>query len=126
MKELEYTKKRVGFVIIDGKVIFQEDDNRIPTLKWMENDLHLTREQIESTIRGGTFRDRINFCVGSNYSPVDLTKVSMKNLMEILEQRHITFPRTDYRILNGFIIGQVGEDWKPIQDLGSYYTIECM
>ncbi len=123
MTELEFTKKRVGFAIVNGKVLFQKKSDRIPTLQWMKDKLKLSNEEIESTIRGGLFEDRITFCVGSNYMPADLSSIPASVFIKILQAYYLFYGDYQIDIWNGSIIGNIGDVWTPRSKVGKAHPI---
>ncbi len=123
MTELEFTKKRVGFAIVNGKVLFQKKSDRIPTLQWMKDKLKLSDEEIESTIRGGLFEDRITFCVGNNYMPADLSSIPASVFIKILQAYYLFYGDYQIDIWNGNIIGNIGDVWTPRSKVGKAHPI---
>lgn len=114
----EFVKTRKGFAIVGGKLIFQVEPKE--TLPWMQEDLGLSEEEIEETIRGGIFKDRISICVGSNYDTCDLSKVSAANLLLLIQEHASLYPNQTMYICNGQVKGGIGVDWEQRENLGCY------
>ena len=121
MKEYT-TDKRIGFAIIDGTVVFQEDNNRINTLDWLKDQLNLSDEAIETTIRGGLFEDRITMCIGKDYNTVDMNQLSAGALVTIMDKQSRMFGfNCPVEVWNGSVVGEPGVAWEPIEIIGKGY-----
>lgn len=121
MTEKEFMKLRVGFAIVNGKVIYQE--NPEPVHQWMKNTLKLSDEQISSTIRGGIFKNHINFFVGVTYSPANLSLMPGDALLTLIQKHDALYGECPVEIRNGAYVGEIGTEWEPVERI---ITIQSM
>lgn len=122
MTEKEFMKLRVGFAIVNGKVIYQE--NREPVLQWMKNSLKLSDEQIYSTIRGGIFKHHINFFIGVNYSPANLSLMPGDVLLELIKKHDTFYGECPVEIRNGAYVGEIGTEWEPVERIITLQSVQ--
>lgn len=121
MTEKEFMRLRIGFAIINGKVIYQT--NHEPVLTWMTDTLKLSDEQSLSTIRGGIFKYHINFFVGDNYSPANLSLMPGDALLNIIKKHDALYGKCPVEICNGAYVGEIGTEWEPVERI---ITIQSM
>lgn len=121
MTEKEFVQQRVGFAFVCGKLYFQKD--RKSTIPWLKEEFGLSDDTIEGTIRGGIFSNHINFCIGSDYREVDLSKISAEDFISIIKRHSEEFPGFTAKICNGAIKGEIGNEWEPRQYIGKVMFI---
>lgn len=122
MTEKEFVNTRVGFAIINGKVIFQETPE--PTMDWMRNTLGLSESEVNTTIRGGLFEDRINFCVGKDYLCANMDTVHFSAAITLLRKHATMYPDSTPALYNGFYKDTPGSHWDAREYLGSIHYEE--
>ena len=109
----------IGFAIIDGAIVFQSESERTPTLEWLKKDLGFTDATVEVMVRGRIFNDRVHFCVGKNYLPVELSLISASALLAIMNKHCELSGNTEaVPIYNGFVVGEPGTLWEPMEAIG--------
>ena len=116
---------RIGFAIINGAVVFQEDGNRKGTLDWMKSDLGLSADAVENTIRGGVFESKITLCIGADYKPVDMREISAEAMLTLMDKHYEEFGDKGTAVVyNGSVVGEPGVEWEPIEVVGRGYFLK--
>lgn len=122
-----FHKSRIAFA-----VIFNNDDsyNLAINIKdarehrvYLQQDFGINDEVFESLVRGYIKHEKIVFYISSHFHPVApeiLTDQLIKDLLLIAGDM---FGPGEYMIGNGVKVGKPGEEWAPIDTIGTY-TIE--
>ena len=117
-----FHKSRKAFAIIDNKVIFNNtlDDDR-DHQHWLKDAFDIDIDKFEITPRGYLRPDRIQLFVGSAFSSIDTSELSIENLEILLDKHMELYGYCDkVPVYNGVHIGKIGDIWEPEMCLGTY------
>ena len=115
-KEMEgaanFHKRRIAFAFVDGQCRFNDnlDDDR-DHQHWVCEDYGLTKDEFENLIRGYMLPGKIVLYQSSHFLEVDLSKLSVEDLLILLHTYKKTYKEELATIYNGVKIGVVGEEW---------------
>lgn len=115
-KEIEnaanFHKRRIAFAFVDGQCRFNDnpDDDR-DHQHWVCEDYGLTKEEFENLIRGYMLPGKIFIYQSSHFLEIDLSKLSVEDLLILLRTYKKIYKEEPVTIYNGVEIGVVGEEW---------------
>lgn len=122
-KERQHMLSKRAFVILDGKVVWKDnsgDHSVLTTMEWVTGPLGVPADRAEELVRGSIMKDHVVICHGSAYDKVNMDILNSEHLVEIVREACEFAGTTEIRIYNGCVVGEPGEDWPPIQDLGLF------
>lgn len=119
----EFHKKRYAFAWIKGKLTFNDNlnDDR-DHQHWMLEDYEVSIEEWEVSPRGYMLPDRIQLFIGSHFSKLNTSEISITDFNELLFKHHERYNSTSVTVYNGVKVGKIGDIWEPLILLGTYNT----
>lgn len=112
----EFHKSRIAFAFLnDGNCAINIKDVREHKI-YLQEDFGISFDEFENLTRGYIKPGRIVFYKTSEFIPIE--NITEKVLSVISEKALEFFGPGKYEIWNGLKIGNLGEEWKPIQRKG--------
>lgn len=116
----EFHKSRIAFAFLnDGSCAINIKDVREHKI-YLQEDFGISSDEFENLTRGYIKPGRIVFYKTSEFAPIE--NITEKVLSVISEKALEFFGPGKYEIWNGLKIGNLGEEWKPIQRKGFIFV----
>lgn len=116
----EFHKSRIAFAFLnDGNCAINIKDVREHKI-YLQEDFGISFDEFENLTRGYIKPGRIVFYKTSEFIPIE--NITEKVLSVISEKALEFFGPGKYEIWNGLKIGNLGEEWKPIQRKGFIFV----
>lgn len=116
----EFHKSRIAFAFLnDGNCAINIKDVREHKI-YLQEDFGISFDEFENLTRGYIKPGRIVFYKTSEFIPIE--NITEKVLSVISEKTLEFFGPGKYEIWNGLKIGNLGEEWKPIQRKGFIFV----
>ncbi len=116
----EFHKSRIAFAFLnDGSCAINIKDVREHKI-YLQEDFGISFDEFENLTRGYIKPGRIVFYKTSEFAPIE--NITEKVLSVISEKALEFFGPGKYEIWNGLKIGNLGEEWKPIQRKGFIFV----
>lgn len=117
-----FHRNRKAFAILDNKLVFNNKDNDDRDHQhWLKEEYGIDRDTFENIPRGYMRKDRIQLFIGSTFSPISLSDLSIDTIESLLTRHMESYGYCDnLPIYNGAHIGNIGETWEPCECLGLF------
>lgn len=111
-----FHQSRVAFAFLkDGTCALNVKDKREHKV-YLKEDFGVSEEEFETLTRGYIKSGRIVFYKTLNFLPVE--NLSTEVLKTVSEKAFTFFGSGKYEIWNGIQVGQLGQEWPPVQKCG--------
>jgi hypothetical protein len=120
----EFHESRIAFAVIpkeDGgyDLAINTRDAREHRV-YLREDFGITDELIDTLVRGYIKRGKVMFYVSSYFKPAEREALTAQLIVDLLRIAEEEFGSGKYMVGNGVRIGKPGEEWPPIEVIGSY------
>ncbi len=106
--EEELHKKRIAFMIVDGNILYLKY-SKMSHREWAEQ-LGISKSKFDSLVRGFIRDGGIYYYQGDFETNDKVIEVALDTCDIIAKENGLV----DYEVYCGFVIGKIGEEWKPI------------
>lgn len=121
-KVTDFHISRIAFAIVDGKLHIIQNDKRSHD-KWLFDEFGIGSNEFERIPRGYIKGYKVQLYIGKDFGPI-LSKSMLNDTLEkLIEELSCGYPLGKYRVYNGVIKGNPGEEWVHKEYVGEITVV---
>lgn len=113
---------RIAFAVVDGKLHAIQNDKRSHA-EWLFDEFGIGSNEFERIPRGYIKGYKVQIYIGKDFGPI-LSKSMLKDTLEkLIKELSCGYPLGKYRVYNGVIKGNPGEEWVNKEYVGEITVV---
>lgn len=123
MSKEVFMKSRRCFAIFPNGLLVWCPQNKasMKCRDWLAEDYNISEDEYDVTVHGSIHKDgHVVIAHGSDYKPVDIGAIQELNMHDIVQHACSYSGLEQVEMYNGVNVGEIGERWAPIENLGFF------